>query len=65
MSVEGGGPHEWGYRDITSGKFISDDWPFRAAEALEKIAQLSGYKSSYQCAMIARDAIRSIDTRGE
>ena len=28
------GPHEWGYRDLAEGGFISDDAPFRASEVL-------------------------------
>jgi hypothetical protein len=27
-----GGPHEWGYRDVATGEFIHDEWPFFAAE---------------------------------
>ena len=27
-------PHEWGYRDVTDGTFIYDDWPFDAAQFL-------------------------------
>jgi len=38
--VAKGGPHEWGYRDLTDGTFIEDDWPFRAAEALPHLANL-------------------------
>lgn len=32
--VANGGPHEWGYRDLTTGEFIADDWPFEVADAL-------------------------------
>ena len=35
--VANGGPHEWGYRDLTDGTFIEDDWPFKAAEALPRL----------------------------
>lgn len=28
------GPHEWGYRDPTDGKFVPDDTPFSVANAL-------------------------------
>lgn len=33
--VADGGPHEWGYRDPVTGDFIADDWPFKAADALD------------------------------
>lgn len=29
------GPHEWGYRDLAEGGFISDDAPFDIGEKLE------------------------------
>jgi hypothetical protein len=28
------GPHEWGYRDVTDGVFVSDAAPYEAAELL-------------------------------
>jgi uncharacterized small protein (DUF1192 family) len=31
------GPHEWGYRDLTSGKFIPDNTPFQAADEIERL----------------------------
>lgn len=35
--VKGGGPHEWGYRCLVSGTFIADDWPFKAADELDRL----------------------------
>lgn len=43
--LAGGGPHEWGYRDITDGTFIADNAPFEMAGTLEAIRQaLDGEK---------------------
>lgn len=39
-AFDDGGPHEWGYRDLTDGTFIADDTPFKQA------AELSALKSS-------------------
>jgi len=33
------GPHEWGYRDLADGTFISDCAPFAAAASLRSYAQ--------------------------
>lgn len=35
----GGGPHEWGYRDLADGTFIADGTPFEMAERLETLRQ--------------------------
>lgn len=32
-----GGPHEWGYRDITDGTFIPDNTPFDAFAEIERL----------------------------
>lgn len=32
-----GGPHEWGYRDPTDGRFISDNAPFEGADEIERL----------------------------
>jgi hypothetical protein len=32
-----GGPHEWGYRDLTDGLLIADDWPFHAATLITQL----------------------------
>ncbi len=57
--MHGGGPHEWGYRDVATGEFIHDEWPFFAMDALEKIAKIP--RSAYEAARIARAAILRLD----
>lgn len=34
-----GGPHEWGYRDVTDGKFIADYTPFDAAAVITTLSR--------------------------
>ncbi len=37
LEMADGGPHEWGYRELVDGTFISDDWPFRVADMLPSL----------------------------
>jgi hypothetical protein len=71
--VEQGGPHEWGYRDVTDGTFVADDWPFKIAgtlpaifDALDEAARIRERVERLEAALTrVRAAIEFADPRDD
>lgn len=63
-AVENGGPHEWGYRDITDGTFIHDRWPFDMTAFLPAIIAALDERTALEARLAALgEERRKLDRR--